>query len=60
MTKIIHGLLMCLAFFAASPSHAQEYPNKGNHDRRALCGRRTDGYRGAIDRRADDQDLKHR
>jgi tripartite-type tricarboxylate transporter receptor subunit TctC len=28
MTKIIHGLLMCLAFFAASPSHAQEYPNK--------------------------------
>ena len=28
MTKIIHGLLMCLAFFATSPSHAQEYPNK--------------------------------
>ena len=28
MTKIIHGLLMCLAFFATSPSHAQDYPNK--------------------------------
>src|SRR5258708_5423666 len=28
MTKIIHGLLMCLAFLPASPSHAQEYPNK--------------------------------
>ena len=28
MTKIIHGLLVCLAFFAASPSHAQDYPNK--------------------------------
>ena len=28
MTKIIHGLFICLAFLRASPSRAQEYPTK--------------------------------
>ena len=28
MTKIIHGLFVCLAFLTASPSRAQDYPTK--------------------------------
>ena len=28
MTKIIHGLFVCLAFLTASPSRAQNYPTK--------------------------------
>ena len=58
MTKIIHGLFVCLAFLRRVTESRPRLSEQSHHHDRAVCGRRTDGYRGAIDRRADEQDAQ--